>query len=49
MIFARLYLYGWMLGLSFPTSAMLDSYIGMVFPLPTEDTHSEEAFDGALS
>ncbi len=23
-----------MLGLSFPTSAMLDSYLGMAFPLP---------------
>jgi len=74
MIFTRLYLYGWMLGLSFPASAMLDSHLGIVFPLPftlsgigmlliravllirflrdyplpTEDTHSEGAFDGTL-
>jgi hypothetical protein len=31
---ARLYLYGWMLGLSFPASAMLDSHLGMGFTLP---------------
>lgn len=63
-----------MLGLSFPTSAILDIYIGITFPipfalsgngmlligalllirflgdypLPTEDTLSEGAFDGTL-